>query len=574
MATITLTDLAPGRTATLQLYERGTNTTVGSLITGTSSGTTYSFVGVPAAGDYDAQLAGFTTPNGARFPVRNGVAYVEESWTVVDASIFVPPIAAAPTTPNTCAVTIRATQAGDEKQVRVLITSLGSTGRLGDRAFVNRTINQNTDAAGLLVAELPWSSTPGVGKYRVRLLDIETGEVLHDRVCSVPDETALDYEDLPSTASSSTASDGLLVIREVDGDPSGTISTLVVPNGSLSITAGTATLTVGGGGGGGDALTTDPLSQFAATTSAQLAGVMTDETGSGALVFANSPTLITPALGTPSALVGTNITGIAAGLTAGNVTTNANLTGHVTSVGNASVLGSFTKAQLDAAVSDGNVLYVGDVTSNATHSGDVTGDTALTISDAAVTLAKMANLAQDQFIGRTTASTGVPQTATITAAARTVLDDTTVSAMIDTLGGASATGTGGIVRATSATLITPNIGLALYTAARTTEITSTPTGTTQTITLGNGNHQTLSLASTTGNPTITLTVPTSSAAGTLILIQHGTTPRSITWAVSSGTIQWMGGQPTWASDAVSTSRVISWRWNGSVMRLAATEVGA
>jgi len=38
----------------------------------------------------------------------------------------------------------------------------------------------------------------------------------------------------------------------------------------------------------------------AATTSAQLAGVISDETGSGALVFAISPTLVTPALGTPS----------------------------------------------------------------------------------------------------------------------------------------------------------------------------------------------------------------------------------------------------------------------------------
>lgn len=78
--------------------------------------------------------------------------------------------------------------------------------------------------------------------------------------------------------------------------------------------------------------------------------------------------------------------------------------------------------------------------------------------DASVTLAKMANLAQDQFIGRTTASTGVPQTATITAAARTVLDDTTVAAMVDTLGGASASGTGGLVRATSPTLVTPALG--------------------------------------------------------------------------------------------------------------------
>jgi len=87
-------------------------------------------------------------------------------------------------------------------------------------------------------------------------------------------------------------------------------------------------------------------------SSANLASAVTDETGSGALVFANSPTLVTPALGTPSALVGTNITGTASGLTAGNVTTNANLTGAVTSVGNASSLGSFTSSQLATALSD------------------------------------------------------------------------------------------------------------------------------------------------------------------------------------------------------------------------------
>ena len=69
--------------------------------------------------------------------------------------------------------------------------------------------------------------------------------------------------------------------------------------------------------------------------------------------------LVSGDLGTPSALVGTNITGTAASLTAGNVTTNANLTGHVTSVGNAAVLGSFTMAQLSTAVSDGDPAYVG-----------------------------------------------------------------------------------------------------------------------------------------------------------------------------------------------------------------------
>ena len=44
-------------------------------------------------------------------------------------------------------------------------------------------------------------------------------------------------------------------------------------------------------------------------TSAELATAISDETGSGALVFGTSPTLVTPALGTPSALVLTNATG-------------------------------------------------------------------------------------------------------------------------------------------------------------------------------------------------------------------------------------------------------------------------
>jgi hypothetical protein len=44
-------------------------------------------------------------------------------------------------------------------------------------------------------------------------------------------------------------------------------------------------------------LKSDNLSVFAATTSAQLAGVISDETGSSLLVFNTSPTLVTPVLG-------------------------------------------------------------------------------------------------------------------------------------------------------------------------------------------------------------------------------------------------------------------------------------
>ncbi len=50
------------------------------------------------------------------------------------------------------------------------------------------------------------------------------------------------------------------------------------------------------GAGSGDALTSQPLSQFAATTSAQLAGVLSDETGTGKVVFNSGPVLITAAV--------------------------------------------------------------------------------------------------------------------------------------------------------------------------------------------------------------------------------------------------------------------------------------
>ena len=97
--------------------------------------------------------------------------------------------------------------------------------------------------------------------------------------------------------------------------------------------------------GGGDALTSNPLSQFAATTSAQLLGVMSDETGTGALVFATSPTLVTPNLGTPTTLVGTNITGTAAGLTVG-ATTGVEAGADVTDTANVTAAGALMDSEV------------------------------------------------------------------------------------------------------------------------------------------------------------------------------------------------------------------------------------
>jgi len=60
----------------------------------------------------------------------------------------------------------------------------------------------------------------------------------------------------------------------------------------------------------GLAETANGLSQFASTTSAELATLISDETGSGSLVFATSPVLTTPNIGTPSYATLTNATGL------------------------------------------------------------------------------------------------------------------------------------------------------------------------------------------------------------------------------------------------------------------------
>lgn len=60
-------------------------------------------------------------------------------------------------------------------------------------------------------------------------------------------------------------------------------------------------------------------------SSANLRSLLTDETGTGAAVFATSPTLVTPDLGTPSAMVATNVTALnATNISAGTLADGRN----------------------------------------------------------------------------------------------------------------------------------------------------------------------------------------------------------------------------------------------------------
>jgi len=76
-----------------------------------------------------------------------------------------------------------------------------------------------------------------------------------------------------------------------------------------SLTLGSA-LPVASGGTGITSFGSGVATFLGTPSSANLAAAVTDETGSGSLVFATSPTLVTPALGTPTALVLTSATGL------------------------------------------------------------------------------------------------------------------------------------------------------------------------------------------------------------------------------------------------------------------------
>ena len=201
------------------------------------------------------------------------------------------------------------------------------------------------------------------------------------------------------------------------------------------------------------ASTAAKISDFAACTSSELAGKISDETGTGALVFANTPTLVTPVLGVATA----------------------------TSINKVTITAPATSATL--TISNGAALTVsGNVTLSSSGSCTLTlggnnitfatsGATSLTLptSGTVATLAGSEVLSNKDFVdcelgepisGVLTNCTDYPvaQLTGLGSGVATFLATPSSANLAAAVTGE--TGSGALVFATSPTLVTPDIGAA------------------------------------------------------------------------------------------------------------------
>jgi hypothetical protein len=265
------------------------------------------------------------------------------------------------------------------------------------------------------------------------------------------------------------------------------------------------------------------------STSAEYTG-----TGTGVFVRETSPTLVTPALGTPSALVGTNISGTATAFTASNVTTNANLTNEATSSGSNAV--TLTNSAVIGKVLTGYVSGAGTVAATDTIlqaieklNGNAAGATG-TVSSVSV-------VSNNGFAGTVATATSTPAI-TLTTTVTGILKGSNVSGIVS----AAAAATDYVAPSAYASAN----GLTMATA-RLLGRTTASTGAAEEITVGTG---------------LSLSAGTLSASGGVTTIGFGTTGLTPSGATSgvvtvAGTLAVANGGSGVTTSTGTTNNVLS-----------------
>lgn len=196
--------------------------------------------------------------------------------------------------PSLTGTPIAPTASAGTNTTQIATTEFVISERSSSATLTNKTLTNPTINAGSGVVVLPASSAPaqtaegsvvwdsdddlltvGTGAGRKTIADTDSSQALTNKTVNRITITT------PANGSTLTIADG---------------KTFTLNN-TLSF-SGTDTSSVSFGSGGTVAYQGGTLAQFASTTSAQLAGIIADETGSGALVFATSPTLTTPIINT------------------------------------------------------------------------------------------------------------------------------------------------------------------------------------------------------------------------------------------------------------------------------------
>lgn len=162
-----------------------------------------------------------------------------------------------------------------------------------------------TNATGLPIS----TGVTGLGANIATFLGTPTSANLRSAVTDETGTGSIVFSDSPTLVTPVLGVASATSVNKITITAPATSATLTLANGSTLATSGAFSTTITATANTtitlpttGTLATTANLSQFSSTTSSQLAGVISDETGTGNLVFSNSPTLVSPILGTPQSV--------------------------------------------------------------------------------------------------------------------------------------------------------------------------------------------------------------------------------------------------------------------------------